>query len=74
MPLRASAVTADPRDQADDEEEENAIVNQILEELGVEMQSMTPNVPTTSTTPAAAASVDEADRQLEERLANLRRE
>jgi len=69
----------------DDEEEGDAIVSQVLDELGLQMADQLSDLPGTGTavgqkegagkTPvAAAAGVSEADADLEARLDNLRRQ
>ncbi|GAB1606778.1 charged multivesicular body protein 2a-like [Argonauta hians] len=68
----------------DDEEESDAIVSQVLDELGLQMSEELSGLPTTSSVlapgskqpaqAAAAAGVNDADADLEARLENLRRQ
>jgi len=65
----------------DDEEESDAVVSQVLDELGLQMADDMSALPSTggtlsagaSKTPQAAAAVGDADADLEARLDNLRR-
>jgi len=65
----------------DDEEESDAVVSQVLDELGLQMADDMSALPSTggalstgaSKAPAAAAAVGDADADLEARLDNLRR-
>jgi len=64
-----------------DEEESDAIVNQVLDELGLQLNDKLSELPqaggglsTGSKQPAAAAAVADSDADLEARLNNLRRE
>lgn len=65
----------------DDEEESDAVVNQILDELGLDLSDKLKELPNTggtlstaASTSAKAAPVADADADLQARLENLRRE
>lgn len=72
----------DAMGDADDEDETDAVVNQVLDELGIQMSDQLANLPAAGSTiaqPANAAKVpapvmSDADADLQARLENLRRE
>ncbi|VDP32812.1 unnamed protein product [Heligmosomoides polygyrus] len=60
-------------DESGDEEEQNAIVNQVLDEIGIECQSKLASVPKVPTTVGTAtASKPMSDKDIENMLAQLR--
>lgn len=79
-------VIDDAMGDEDEEEESDAIVKQVLDELGVQMNEQLSELPSTGGTlstaaaskntavAAAAAAVSDADADLQARLDNLRRE
>lgn len=77
-------VIDDAMGDEDEEEESDAIVKQVLDELGVQMSEQLSDLPSTGgtlasataskNTPVAAAAVSDADADLQARLDNLRRE
>ncbi|EYC24624.1 hypothetical protein Y032_0013g2011 [Ancylostoma ceylanicum] len=58
-------------DESGDEEEQNAIVNQVLDEIGIECQSKLANVPKVPTSVGTAAK-PMSDKDIENMLAQLR--
>ena len=74
------AAVDDMMDDEDEEEETENIINQVLDEIGINLNSElvdTPSTIATSATKEAAkepvAEAEAADRDLQERLANLRK-
>ncbi|CAJ0592522.1 unnamed protein product [Cylicocyclus nassatus] len=59
-------------DEPGDEEEQNAIVNQVLDEIGIESQSKLANVPKVPTSVGNATSKPMSDQDIESMLAQLR--
>lgn len=64
----------DAMDQEEDEEEGEAIVNQVLEEIGINLDATLSPAPEFTQPTAAAVGEDSIDAQLQARLDNLRRE
>lgn len=81
---RMNEVIDDAMGDEEEEEETEAVVKQVLDELGVQLSEQLGELPSTGGTlstavpgqkiPAAAAAVSDADADLQARLDNLRRE